>query len=102
MSIGDSHQMTGQVRVSDAEYREHEPELLAKRFTEIPSNMQMRADYNSETDGQPLYLGYGAKGLASATTGWLLQKFTYDSSRQCTLRQIAYDSWDNRASAVYS
>lgn len=102
MAVGDSYQLNGQVRVSDAEAREHEPQLLAKRFTEIPSNMQMRADYLARTDGNPIYLGYAPKGLASSLGGWLLHKYTYDGSDQCTLRQIAYDSWDNRATASYS
>lgn len=96
-----AHALTGQTKTSAAESREHEETLYAKRTTEIPSNMQMRAAYSS-TDGLPDYLGFAPRGLASSTTGWLLQKFTYDASRQCTLRQIAYDSWDNRAVATYA
>lgn len=102
MAIGDTYTLTGQHKVSDAEAREHEDDILAKRITEIPTNLQMRADYDGQTDGLPKYLGFGTRGLASSTTGWLLQQFTYDGSRQCTLRQIAYDSWDNRAAATYA
>lgn len=90
--------LEGATKVSSAEAREHEGAIFAKRVTEIPSNLQMRVEY---TSGQPLYTGYAPKGVASSTGGWLLQKFTY-SSGQVTLRQIAYDSWDNRATASYS
>lgn len=102
MSVGDSYQLNGQVRVSDAESREHEPELLAKRFTEIPSNMQMRADYGTRTDGQPDYIGYAPRGLSESSSGWLLHYYTYDSSGQCTSRLIAYDSWSNKSTASYA
>jgi len=79
----------------------YEHNLSALRITEISSNQQMRAAYSS-TDGLPDYTGNAPKGLADSTTGWLLKKFTYDANRQCTLIQIAYDSWTNRASASYS
>ncbi len=98
--LGTSIDVTGAVKPSSLEKETYESDLYATRFTEIPSNMQMRAAYSS-TDGLPDYMGYAPKGLAASSTGWLLQKFTYDGSRQCTLRQIAYDSWDNRATATY-
>ncbi len=98
MALGQDREVWGELKVSAAEQAEYEPELFAKRITEIPSNMQMRAAY-SATDGLPDYVGYAPRGLTAATTGWLLQKFTYDASRQCTLRQIAYSSWDLRADA---
>jgi len=60
----------------------------------------MRVEYNG--DGTTLYAGYGARGLASSDDGWLIQKFTYNGSLQVTLRQIAYDTWDNRAAASYA
>ena len=100
--IGTQLQFEGQGRPSAIEVDGYEKDLFAQRITEIPSNMQMRADYLTATDGLPAYMGYAPRGLASSSSGWLLQKFTYDASRQCTLRQIAYNSWDNRASATYS
>lgn len=101
MGTGDPYTLTGQTKVSDAEYREHESLLSAKRMTEIPTNLQMMAAYSS-TDGLPDYVGYAPKGLTAGTNGWLLQKYTYDASRQCTVRQIAYGNWTNRASETYS
>lgn len=102
MAIGDAYKVWGQAPVSDAEAREHEALLCAKRFVEIPSNLQMRADYLLRTDGQPTYLGFGPRSLASSDKGWIIQRFTYDVNGQCTLRQIAWDSWDNRDGATYA
>lgn len=92
---------SGATKSSGIESDVYEKLLGSYRITEIPSNMQMRAAYSS-TDGLPDYVGFAPRSLASSASGWLLQKFTYDGSRQATLRQIAYDSWDNRASATYA
>ena len=59
--------------------------------------MQMRCDYDVRTDGQPVYLGFAPKGLDASADGWLIHKFTYDVSDRVTVRQIAYDIWDDRA-----
>ena len=91
--------LTGSTRVSMAEEREHSQTLMAKRITEIPTDQQMRVEYNS--DGTHLYVGYGARGLASSDDAWLIHKFTY-VSQQVTLRQSAYDVWDDRSSATYA
>jgi hypothetical protein len=101
MSLGTGIKIEGAVKPSSIEVDGYEADLFANRITEIPSNMQMRAAYSS-TDGLPDYVGFAPRSLASSDSGWLLQKFTYDGSRQCTLRQIAYDSWDNRATATYA
>lgn len=100
-NLGSGISVEGAVKPDSITVDSYEFPLYAQRFTEIPSNMQMRAYYSS-TDGLPDYVGYAPKGLASSSDGWLLQKFTYDASRQCTLRQIAYDTWDNRTGASYS
>lgn len=102
LPIGETELLNGQTRVTAAEAIEHETLLKAKRYTEIPSNMQMLADYVARTDGQPIYLGFAPRGLAEGTNGWLLQKFTYDGSDQCTSRKIAYGDWTNRASETYA
>jgi hypothetical protein len=102
LPLGNTETLNGQVRISAAEAIELEVDLKAKRTTEIPTNMQMRVDYDGAVDGLPLYMGFAPRGLASSATGWLIQKFTYDGSRQATLRQCAYDSWDNRASGTFA
>ena len=94
MAIGTKENQSGAVKPSSIEQMAWEGNLWAVRYTEIPSNMQMRIEYNAT--GTTKYAGYGARGLASSDTGWLLQKFTYDGSNRVTLRQIAYSSWDLR------
>ena len=99
--INNSEAVSGATKSSDVENKSYEKDLWASRTTEIPSNMQMRCDYDTRTDGQPVYLGFAPKGLGVGDTKWLLHKFTYDVSDRITLRQIAYSSWTLRASATY-
>lgn len=80
--------------------REHEELLSARRFIQIESNQQARFDYDGGTSA--VYSGFAPRGLTASQTGWLLQKFTYDGNGNVTLRQIAYDSWDNRVTATYA
>jgi hypothetical protein len=89
----------GQVKPSFTENAEFDESLSAKRITEIPSNQQARWVYNEA--GQCIYAGYAARGIDTSAVGWLLQKFTWDGDN-CTVRQIAYDSFDNYLTATYS
>jgi len=98
-NIGNNPDEMGGVLPSKLEQATFEKDLYAVRTAEIPSNMQMKADYVARTDGQPVYLGFAPRGLASNVTGWLLHKFTYDGSDRVTVRQIAYNTWDLRADA---
>jgi len=101
-TLGTSTQLSGATKPSAIEADSYEKDLFAARITEIPTTLQMRAEYSS-TDGLPDYVGYAPQGLGTGTDGWLLQKYTYDANRQCTLRQSAFDAWDNRSTtAVYS
>lgn len=97
--LGTETKQSGAVKPSSLEQQVYEGDLFAQRITEIPSNMQMRIDW---TSGNADYVGYAPRGLASNADGWLLQKFTYDGSNRCTLRQIGYGNWDNRASESYA
>ena len=102
MGLGETEQLWGQHKVSAAEKREHEDRLLAKRMVEIPTNLQMRADYTGHTDSQPLYLGFASRSSAEGDNVWLLQKFTYDVSNRVTKREIAYGNWTNRAAESFA
>lgn len=103
MAIGGGLKFEGQTKPDAISVDSYEPDLFARRYTEIPSNMQMRCDYVGRTDGQPIYIGWAPRGLATSINGWLIHKYTYDVDNQATLRQIAYDKWDNHATtAVYS
>jgi hypothetical protein len=101
MALGTGEDFEGAIKPSSVEKAVYESDLFAQRITEIPSNMQMRAAYSSN-DGMPDYVGFAPKGLTTFSDGWLLQEFTYDGNRQCTLRQIGYGSWDGRATVSYS
>ena len=99
-NFGGSNTLYGQVRASVVENNVYDDTLKAIRQSEIPSNLQMRVAYNA--DGTTLYTGFAERSTASSATGWLLQKFTYTANKQVDLRQIAYDSWDNRTTATYA
>lgn len=98
MPLGNTEALNGQLKVSHAEGREHEQALYAKRTTEIPSNQKMRVEYDGSNN--PVYVGFGPKGLAEGTDGWIIQKYTYSGSNP-TERNIAYGNWTNRASYTY-
>lgn len=98
-TIGSSNQYVGNVRPTSIEKDSYEQDLFANRTTDIPSNMQIRIEYNA--DGTELYVGYGAKGLASNATGWLIHKLSYNATPAVTLRQSYYGNWDARATYTY-
>lgn len=103
MTLGTGLSFEGQVKPSSIEVDAYEHALFAHRYTEIPSNMQMRADYNLNKTQR--YLGYAPRGLATSQDGWLIHQFLYSLAsfpNQLSARLIAYDSWDNRVSASYS
>jgi len=64
-------------------------------------SLQIRMDYGVRTDGQPIYLGYAIRGKATSDDAWIIYKHTYDVNDQLTLRQTAFDAWDNIATATY-
>jgi hypothetical protein len=99
-AINNPSPIEGSVKPTSLEVEGFEPLLSAHRLTTIESNQQGRFDYLTGTT--VIYAGYAPKGLATSVTSWLLQKFSYDSNNNVTLRQIAYDSWDNRSTASYS
>lgn len=102
MALGSTFEPVGNAHTSSVEKAVYEEGLVALRTAEIPSNMQGRADYDTRTDRQPVYLGYAPKGLAEGTTGWLLHKMEYDVSDRWVKTTIAYGDWTNRSTASYS
>jgi hypothetical protein len=101
MGIGENYDLVGQGRVSDAEAREHQATLLAKRTTNIPNDLQELYDYSGRTDGQPVYIGYGARSLATSVSGWLVYKYTFDANGFVTSKKTATGIYDNRSSLSY-
>lgn len=94
---GTGYKLTGQTRSTDAENREHEADMYAKRVMDMPSNQQLRVAYDG--DNNPIYVGVAPSGLESSSGGWMISKFTW-SSGNMTLRQTGYGAWDNRATTV--
>lgn len=95
---GQGRDFEGQVKPSAIEVDAYERDLFAHRHMTIETNQQGRWEYDG--NGNVLYAGYAPRGLAANQTGWLLQKFSYTSG-MVTLRQIAYDTWNNRSGATY-
>jgi hypothetical protein len=102
MGLNDDFTPHGATKPTSIEQAEYQDDILAKRTCEIPNSLQVRYDYASRVDGQPVYIGYGARSLAAASDGWIVHKFTYDVSNQLTLRQTAFSAWDDRTTATYA
>lgn len=96
--VGNAHRLSGQVKNSDSESREHEEKLFAKRIMKLPSNQQLRVEYSG---ANPIYVGTAPRSLAEGTDGWMIQKITYSGDNPTTI-QIAYSNWTNRVSATYA
>ena len=92
----------GNVRASEVESSIYESAIKAIRISDIPSHLQMLLDYDTRTDGQPVYQGWGAQGLATSSSGWLIQNFTFNVSSQVTGRKTWFGSYDGRASGSYT
>ena len=61
---------------------------------------ELRFDYTTRTDGQPIYVGYAQTGSATDSPVWLIQKFTYDATDFVTRRQVVTDKkWDLRTTS---
>ncbi len=102
MAGNESPELYGNRSVTEAEHREHDKIVHAKRVTDVGSDLQRRLDYDVRTDDQPVYVGYGAPGLSAASTGWLISKITYDVSDRITLIQSATGIWNDRAGLTYA
>lgn len=100
MAIGIGTQIEGAVKPDSLTVDAYEPLLSAHRLTTIETNQQGMWDYSGGTS--VVYAGYAPRGLATSSTGWLLQFFQYDGNGNVTSRTISYDSWDNRTGASYS
>jgi YD repeat-containing protein len=99
MPIGQGIQHEGAVKPDSISVDSYEQDLFAARITEIPTNHQMRIEYDGA--GNAYIVGYAPRGLSENTTGWLIHAYSYDSSSRVISRKIAYDSWTNRATATY-
>ena len=74
----------------------------ALRVTDVGTNVQKIIDYDVRVDDNPVYVGYGDRGIATSSALWLINKITYDGSARVTLVQSAVGVWTNRASLTYA
>lgn len=88
----------GQFEPKEIENWQHSEVLAAKRVTQVGSDLQTIVDESSAPT--TTYVGKGARGLATSSTGWLLEKIAVSGTT--TTITHAINSWDNRASASYS
>ncbi len=66
------------------------------------SGLQQLMDYNGRADGNPVYVGTAAEGVAEGDTGqWQIQKLEYDGSNRIISKKICRTaSWTDRASGT--
>jgi hypothetical protein len=76
---------------------EHDELFRAKRITDVGSDNQLQVDDTTTTN--VIYVGTGARGLTTSTSGWLITKYDLTSG---VVGKNAIDAWDNRVSATYS
>jgi len=77
--------------------KEHDSLFFAKRITDVGSDDQKPWDDTTTPD--VVYLGRGARGIATSDDGWMIRKIDLVNKTS----QVAIDAWDNRATtAVYS
>lgn len=100
MVLGTGNRFEGATKPTSVEAEAYDSSLYAIRYTEIPTNMQLRISYTA--GGLEEYIGYAPKGLAEEDASWLLHHLEYDGSDRLIKRTIAYDTWTNRAAASYS
>lgn len=70
------------------------------RTSDGGQSFQKLIDYDVRTDDNPIYIGYGVRGLATSTDGWLINKITYDVSNRPTSIQSGIGKWTERATTV--
>lgn len=71
--------------------------VYRQRVETYPGGEEVRFDYDTRTDSNPVYVGSAVPGTLTSAATWTVKKFTYDSSSRPTRVQVASGSWDNRA-----
>ena len=73
------------------------------------STLKERYDYDVRTDGQPVYVGTAASGLAENAVGWFIVKYSYNVDSTVSAKNVARESlttnntaaWTTRGSCTY-
>lgn len=97
MSYGDDFKSEKDVGNSNAENREHEPSMYARRSMPLPSNQQFRIEWSG---ADPIFVGYAPRNLAENVDGWIIYNMSWVSGNP-VCKKTAYGDWTNRSSEVY-
>ncbi len=98
MPIGNTYKVSGETKATNAENREHESLMLAKRTIKLPSNQHVKIVYDA--DSNPIYVGTAPKGLPTGSEGWIIKKITWVSNNPTDI-SIGYGIWDDYLTIVY-
>lgn len=81
---------------------------MPNNFIDFDNNRRQLLDYDSRTDGQPVYIGKAHPGTLASEAKWQIRKITYDGSDHATdisfaNGSVAYDKeWNARTTYDYS
>lgn len=89
------------VELNEAINYVYDPISASLRTSDGGQSFQKILDYDGRGDDQPVYVGFGVRGLLTSATGWLINKMDYDGDDRVILVQSAVGIWDNRSSLVY-
>lgn len=119
--MADNFKPTGDVRSTHIEVREHHIESKARKVlvtdstgsyaldvttggailtSEGARELKRRFDNDGRSDFQAVYIGWAERGTAEDATGWIIEKYAYDSTGFCTSVDIGYGKWSERDSVV--
>jgi len=80
---------------STIEKDEHDPLFNAKRV--VPAGDDDQKPWDDTTTANVVYLGRGARGLATSSDGWVIREVNLTNKTS----KCAIGAWDNRASLTY-
>jgi hypothetical protein len=86
-------ELTGNTRVTQAENREHDYNLLAKRVTDAPSKYEERFDW---TSGDMDYRGYADSGSETDALVWFIEHWTWVGGNPTHKQIYINGAWDSR------
>jgi hypothetical protein len=85
--------------ITSFSYAQRDSDLVnSSSVNVVPNDRQMRVEYDG--DGNAQYVGYAPREESTSSDAWTIFKYTYTSG-SVTRKQVAFDSWDNRATASY-
>ncbi len=60
----------------------------------LDSPLEVRLDYGTRTDGNPVRVGKAAMGTSTTSATWTIQSLTYDSSARLTGVHVSIGGWE--------